>query len=1158
MKKRSKSILSVLLTLCMLLPLVQGMAFEGAATGETPIGMEYVSEADSLYDSEFYDSELYDSEIYDSELYDSELYEEFYYDYDDFEDYSDIARLREENPFFYLDPCEQVYFEVTFYDEFEDNAVIIVLDRDISRISSEKNRVFTAEDFRDVGALYVEDLMYLSAHCNVYAQQLWDAEQQLVLAEGIVSEEELHELRDELLEALEDLVFYAVESFHAVESFRAITTFSVESENQEVLQAYLEALEEAEENTMWNFDEFRRILLIRLDQNCRENVLHAIYLLQQREYINRAEPNLISVPDSVINPNDPYFRNGTQWALNRIGVPQAWGAIPNYPSGTSVVRVGIIGHGIDANHPELAGRVFAAACGSLREINTGHIIEGTTDQRGMGMGTQQAGIIGARGNNGIGIAGISWNVQLVSLGAHLTWSTAAHAAGVNTAAQMGIPILTRSFGIPAGNNHVLFHAVQAYRGLFVNGAGNDGRNMNSDPRFQGLSNVLIVGASDNNDNRRFYSNFGSTSVHLFAPSGVWTTVRDNRYGNYGGTSAATPHVAGVAALLLSRHPTATTAQLRQAIMNGVDRPSSLSGLSISNGRLNAHGALMAFPRTVTFNPQGGTWPTPAGGTANLTRTMSAAAANYSTVISQNGTSLLGPAQNAPTRAGFTFAGWFTAATGGTRVNHLTRVTPGAGEITLHARWTPITTGQTSVNYSAHIQEMGWQSQVSNGAMSGTIGQSLRMEALRINLTNRMWLGDIRYRTNVAGLGWQPWVQNDAISGTTGQSRAIQQIQIELTGNMALRYHVEYRTHVSEIGWQPWVRNGATSGNATAGRQVEAIEVRLVPQAQATRTVTFNPQGGTWPAPGSGTGNLARAMATTATNYSTVMNTNNLALLHGAQNPPTRAGFTFVGWFTAATGGTRVNHNTVVAAGTGAITLHAQWTPTTRTVTFNPQGGTWPAPGSGTGNLARSMATTATNYSTVMNTNNSGLLNAAQIAPRRNGFRFAGWFTAATGGTRVNHNTTVAAGTGNVTLHARWTPITNVNYSAHVQDIGWQNQVSNGAMSGTTGRSLRIEAFRVNLTGQTVAGAIRYRAHVQDIGWQDWRENNAIAGTTGQSRRVEAIQIQLTDRMAVHYHVEYRVNIQGIGWQAWQRDGATAGTTGQSRRIEAMEIRLIPR
>lgn len=136
--------------------------------------------------------------------------------------------------------------------------------------------------------------------------------------------------------------------------------------------------------------------------------------------------------------------------------------------------------------------------------------------------------------------------------------------------------------------------------------------------------------------------------------------------------------------------------------------------------------------------------------------------------------------------------------------------------------------------------------------------------------------------------------------------------------------------------------------------------------------------------------------------------------------------------------------------------------------------------------------------------------------------------------------------------------TSVSYSTHVQNIGWQNPVQNGAMAGTAGRSLRLEGFRANITNTQLSGGIEYRTHVQNIGWQGFVSNGAISGTTGRSLRLEAIQIRLTGALANAYDVYYRVHIQNYGWLDWARNGQSAGSSGRALRLEAIEVRIIPR
>lgn len=132
----------------------------------------------------------------------------------------------------------------------------------------------------------------------------------------------------------------------------------------------------------------------------------------------------------------------------------------------------------------------------------------------------------------------------------------------------------------------------------------------------------------------------------------------------------------------------------------------------------------------------------------------------------------------------------------------------------------------------------------------------------------------------------------------------------------------------------------------------------------------------------------------------------------------------------------------------------------------------------------------------------------------------------------------------------------VKYSTHVQNEGWQNTVSDGVISGSVGKGLRLEAVKIGLGQTAYKGQIYYSTHVQNIGWQNWVSNNQIAGTQGQFLRVEAIKIKLTDEMAKHYDVYYRVHAQNIGWMGWTKNGNPAGTEGYNTRLEALQIVIV--
>lgn len=134
------------------------------------------------------------------------------------------------------------------------------------------------------------------------------------------------------------------------------------------------------------------------------------------------------------------------------------------------------------------------------------------------------------------------------------------------------------------------------------------------------------------------------------------------------------------------------------------------------------------------------------------------------------------------------------------------------------------------------------------------------------------------------------------------------------------------------------------------------------------------------------------------------------------------------------------------------------------------------------------------------------------------------------------------------------PVT-LEYKTHVEDYGWQNFVSNGELSGTTGESKRLEAIVINLTND-YNGTIEYQTHVEDYGWQDWVSNGELSGTTGQSKRLEAIRIKLTDELEDNYDIYYRVHCQDFGWLGWAKNGEASGSEGFSKRLEAIEIIIV--
>lgn len=285
-----------------------------------------------------------------------------------------------------------------------------------------------------------------------------------------------------------------------------------------------------------------------------------------------------------------------QWAISKSKLNDAW----DITTGSNDVMVGVIDSGIDCLHEDLYNNVNSSLSCSLYPANN----TGLEDE--FWHGTFVSGIIGADGSNSYGISGACWDVDLVSLriDSYAVGTPAIDAIplAIDYAAANGIPIINISIGVlDTTATHSIIEdindAIDDYDGLVVCAAGNGGADSTDpDERFYPAghiaSNILSVGSSDSQDDISSFSNYGRFDVDLFAPGeSIWSTKPGDNYDYEGGTSFSAPLVAGVAALLKSANPSLTTAQLKSAIMNGVDQISSMNLKCVSGGRLNAANSL---------------------------------------------------------------------------------------------------------------------------------------------------------------------------------------------------------------------------------------------------------------------------------------------------------------------------------------------------------------------------------------------------------------------------------------------------------------------------------------------------------------------------------------------------------------------------------------
>ena len=359
-----------------------------------------------------------------------------------------------------------------------------------------------------------------------------------------------------------------------------------------------------------------------LDDANADAIVAKYISLPEVEY---AEPNFeISLPDSVdspILPHDPQFND--QWALANSGqrggkqgadisATLAWAV----STGTDKVVVAVLDSGVDYTHEDLASNMWVRPgsmapyqdneLGTIDDVNGYNAIDSASDPMDdNGHGTHCAGIIGAEGENNLGIAGVNWKVQIMPLkfmnaGGFGTTKDAIEAinyvidrkkAGVN------VRIISASWGSTQKSRALGEVIRKAYENdiLFVAAAGNASTNNDRSPHYPSsydVPNVVSVAALDRHDQLAKFSNYGPKSVAIAAPGvEILSTWLGNQYEEKSGTSMATPVVAGVAALILAESPRLSVDDLRKKLMDATDPIVALKGKTVTGGRINAAKAL---------------------------------------------------------------------------------------------------------------------------------------------------------------------------------------------------------------------------------------------------------------------------------------------------------------------------------------------------------------------------------------------------------------------------------------------------------------------------------------------------------------------------------------------------------------------------------------
>lgn len=436
-----------------------------------------------------------------------------------------------------------------------------------------------------------------------------------------------------------------------------------------------------------------------------------------------------------------------------------------------------------------------------------------------------------------------------------------------------------------------------------------------------------------------------------------------------------------------------------------------------------------------------------------------------------------------------------------------------------------------VSVKSHVANLGWENEVYDGKVSGTIGKGFGLEAFQLNLQNAAAeAGGITYSANVNG-EWQDWVADGETAGTTGNGTALEAIKIDLTGDAKNQYDVYYRVHSASLGWLGWAKNGESAGTVGLGYDAQAIEVVIVSKGSS--------------APGDTSGAFIEGNIS----YSTHVQT------YGWQS------VVYDGATSGTTGEAKRLEAIKISLANTEYSGSIQYR--THVQSYGWEDG-WKSDGAMSGTSGEAKRLEAVQMKL------TGTLADQYDIYYRAHVSKIGWLGWAKNGESAG---TVACGATveaiQVALVVKGDPApgdtnlasfdgSSLPISVNCQSLsaGNGNWSSVGQLqtAGTTGAKKALVGIGVSASSDQIAGSVSYSAHFAKTGWSSVVSSGV--NLQSGSNAIQAISISLTGDLSKYFDIYYRAHVSGYGWMGWTKNGAYSGSSGLGMNMEAYQVAIV--